>query len=90
MALMRQLKFKPTGINQARSMEFVADQLANGTKFRTLTIIDVFSKESPAISVGQRLRSEHVVVTLNRSVARRGLRANNGSTQAGDPPLMRF
>jgi putative transposase len=43
----------------------VADQLANGMKFRTLTIVDVFSKEALAIEVGQRLRSEHVVATLN-------------------------
>jgi putative transposase len=41
-------------------------------KFRTLTIVDVFSKEALAIEVGQRLRSEHVVATLNRLAARRG------------------
>jgi len=27
------------------NMDLVADQRANGTKFRTLTIVDVFSKE---------------------------------------------
>jgi putative transposase len=30
-------------------MDFVADQLANGMKFRMLTIVDVFSKEALAI-----------------------------------------
>lgn len=30
-------------------MDFVADQLANDMKFRTLTIVDVFSKEALAI-----------------------------------------
>ena len=31
------------------------------TKFRTLTIVDVFSREALAIEVGQRLRGENVV-----------------------------
>jgi putative transposase len=35
-------------------MDFVADQLANGMKFRILTIVDVFSKEALAIEVGLR------------------------------------
>ena len=30
----------------------MADQLGNGMKFRTLTIVDVFSKEALAIEVG--------------------------------------
>ena len=33
MVVTRQVKIKPTEINQAWSMDFVADQLANGTKF---------------------------------------------------------
>jgi putative transposase len=33
-------------------MDFVADQLANGIRFRALTIIDVYSKEALAIEVG--------------------------------------
>lgn len=40
-------------------MDFVADQLANAMKFRTLMIVDVFSKEALEIEVVQRLRSEH-------------------------------
>jgi putative transposase len=87
MVVTRQVKIKPTEINQAWSMDFVADQLANGTKFRTLTIVDVFSKESLAIEVGQRLKSEHVVSTLNRLVAKRGppqyLFVDNGSEFSG-------
>lgn len=61
MVVRRQAKIKPTKPNEAWSMDFVADQLANGMKFRTLTIVDVFSKEALAIEVGQRLRSDHVV-----------------------------
>lgn len=68
-------------------MDFVADQLANGMKFRTLTIVVVFSKEALAIEVGQRLRSEHVVATLNRLTAQRrapkSLFVDNGSEFSG-------
>ena len=71
MVVTRQAKIKPAKTNEAWSMDFVADQLANGMKFRTLTIVDVFSKEALAIEVGQRLRSEHVVAVLNRLAARR-------------------
>ena len=54
------------------SLDFVHDQLINGEKFRTLTIVDVFSREALAIEVGQRLRGENVVEVLNRLVKTRG------------------
>ena len=42
-------------------MDFVADQLVDGTQFRALTIVDVFTRQALAIAVGQRLRTEDVV-----------------------------
>jgi putative transposase len=57
MVVCRQARIKPTHLDQAWSMDFVADQLTNGAKFRTLTITDVYSKEALAIEVGQRLRA---------------------------------
>ena len=36
-------KFKATAPDQAWNMEFVADQLRSGTRFRSLTIVDVCS-----------------------------------------------
>lgn len=73
----------PAKPNDAWSMDFVAEQLADGSKFRTLTIVDVFTKEALAIEVGQRLKGEHVVSALNRIAARRGaprhLFVDNGS-----------
>ena len=87
MVVCRQVRIKPTAPNQVWSMDFVADQLANGAKFRTLTIIDVFSKEALAIEVGQRLGGEHVVAALNRLAAQRKapqyLFVDNGSEFAG-------
>ncbi len=87
MVVTRQAKVQPKRPNEAWSMDFVADQLSNGVKFRTLTIVDVFSKESLAIEVGQKLRGEHVVEMLNRLVAQRGapkyVFVDNGSEFSG-------
>jgi putative transposase len=68
-------------------MDFVADQLAHGARFRTLTIIDLFSKEALATEVGQRLGGEHVVAALNRLAAQpkapQYVFVDNGSEFAG-------
>jgi len=58
--------------NDAWTLDVVADQLANGPRFRALTVVDVCTRESLAIEVGQHLRSEHVVQVLNRLTAQRG------------------
>lgn len=52
-------------------MDFVADQLADGTKIRMLTIIDVYTQEALAIVVNNRLRGADVVAALNGLVERR-------------------
>lgn len=87
MVVTRQAKITPVQPNEAWSMDFVADQLTNGMKFCTLTVGDAISKESLAIEVGQRLRSEHVVAALNRIAAQRGslkcLFVDNGSEFSG-------
>ena len=73
--------------NDIWSLDFVADQLADGTRFRALTVVDVFAREALAIEVGQRLAGEHVVAVLNRlAAARRApqyLFADNGSEFSG-------
>lgn len=52
--------------NQVWSLDFVADQLTDGRRFRALTIVDVFTRESLAIEVGQALKGTDVVEVLNR------------------------
>ena len=52
-------------------MDFVSDQLVNGTRFRVLTIVDVYTREVLAFTVGKRLRAEDVVQVCNKMVARR-------------------
>jgi putative transposase len=52
MVVTRRERFMPQRPNEAWSMDFVADQLVNGDRFRALTIVDVFSREALAIEVG--------------------------------------
>ena len=62
----REERFLAKEPNEAWSIDFVSDQLQDGRRFRSLTIVDVFTRESVAIEVGQSLRGEDVVRTLNR------------------------
>ena len=47
-------------------MDFLHDQLATGQKIRVLTVIDTFSRLSPALDARFRYRGEDVVTTLER------------------------
>ena len=68
-------------------MGFVHDNLANGSKLRLLTVIDVFTRECLAIEIGARLRGEHVTSVLDRLVYLRGkpetVFCDNGAESAG-------
>jgi len=46
---------------QCWSMDFVADQLFNGRKFRVLTLVDNFSRQCLATRVGQSIKEIDVV-----------------------------
>nr|WP_256208686.1 DDE-type integrase/transposase/recombinase [Nitrosospira briensis] len=82
-ARLRQPKHEVTAINQIWSMDFVADALFDGRRLRALAVVDNYTRESLAIEVGQNLKGEDVVNTLNRIAIERGLRAtikvDNGS-----------
>jgi putative transposase len=73
--------------NEVWGMDFVADQLADGRKIRTLTIVDLFTRECLGIEVGFTLRADHVVAAMNRLKHDRGLperiTTDNGSEFAG-------
>ena len=87
MVVLRRERVRPRTADEVWSLDFVSDQLANGTRFRALTVVDVFSREALAIEVGQRLGGEHVVAVLNRLVAQRRapnyLFVDNGSEFSG-------
>jgi putative transposase len=54
-------------INETWAMDFVHDQLATGRKFRVLTIIDTFSRFSPAVDPRFSYRGEDVVLPWSAS-----------------------
>jgi putative transposase len=71
-------------LNQCWSMDFVADSLFNGQRFRCLTIVDNFSRYCHAIRVAKSIRGTDVVEVMealkekNRSVPQR-IQVDNGS-----------
>jgi putative transposase len=48
------------------SLDFLSDSLADGRRFRILTIVDNVSRVSPAIEVGMSVTGERVVAVLER------------------------
>jgi putative transposase len=79
---------RPKCINRIWSMDFVHDRLANQSKFRMLTIVDHFSRESVAIEVGKSLLAKDVIRCLSRLKVIRGLpeiiTVDNGSEFSGN------
>jgi putative transposase len=70
--------------NQCWSMDFVADQLFDGRKFRTLTVIDNYSRKCLGILVGQSIRGEQVAdfmdyIKTKEGGAPRRIQVDNGS-----------
>ena len=63
---------QPTRTNESWRMDFMADQLFSGQRFRILTLVNNFRRESLAIRVGQRLTGDHVVETLQAVTMQRG------------------
>jgi len=61
-----------TRSNECWSMDFVSDQLFSGQRFRILTLVDNFTRESLATHAGKRLTGDHVVAVLEEIVKRRG------------------
>jgi len=72
-AVHRQERMRPAGPNQVWAMDFVSDQLSDGRKIRSLTVVDIFTRESLAIEVGQSLKGEDVVRALTRLQQLRGV-----------------
>jgi len=72
-----------TAANQVWAMNFVSDALFNGKRFRSLTVVDTFTRECLAIEVGQGLKGDNVAAVMERIKFLRGavpakIRADNG------------
>jgi putative transposase len=65
-AKLRSDRKPPSAPNQVWARDFLSDQLFDGRQIRILTIVDAFSKLSPAIDVRFRYTGADVVATLNR------------------------
>jgi len=59
--------------NERWSMDFVSDSLHDGRRFRVLTLVDHFSRVSPAIEVGSSITGKRVVAVLERLAKAHGL-----------------
>jgi len=51
------------------SVDFMADQLADGRRFRIFAAVDHFSRECVCVEVGQSLTAEAVTAALERAIA---------------------
>jgi len=71
-AKLRDGRLPATEPNQVWAMDFVHDQLFDGRKIRVLTIVDAFTRFSPAIDVRQSYRGANVVETLERAAGEIG------------------
>lgn len=63
---------KPTRRTERWSMDFVSDTLGDGWPFRCFTLVDDFTRESPAIEVAHSLPAAKVIQVLERVIAERG------------------
>ena len=53
------------------TMDFMSDQLADGRRFRVLTVLDVYTRECLALVAGQSFRGSDVAEILSRMVEER-------------------
>jgi hypothetical protein len=69
--------------NDCWSMDFLSDQLFDGRKIRVLTIVDNFTRVSPAIDVRLSYRGADVVATGADCISLRTAEAYPGGQRAG-------
>jgi transposase InsO family protein len=77
------IRLRPEYKNHVWSYDIVCERTHDGRPLRILTIIDEYTRESLAISVGRRVTSESVIEQLTDLFIRKGLpehiRSDNGS-----------
>lgn len=72
-AVHREERRPATARNDIWSMDFVADELTDGRRFRALTILDLYTRQCLDIAVGRGLTGQDVAATLERLRFDRGL-----------------
>lgn len=74
-AATRVVRVQPGAAHERWAMDFIHDQLADGTAFRVLSIVDLYTRECVGLVPALRLRAEDVVATLSQMRDERGIPA---------------
>ena len=73
---------KAEHINHVWTYDFMSDQTEDGRSLKFLTVLDEFTRESPAIEVGRSIRAKDVIAVLEYLFVVRGtpayIRSDNG------------
>lgn len=72
-AVPRQVRESPVQPNERWSMDFISDALAQGRRFRCLTLVDDFTRECPLIEVDTSIPALRVIRGLEHLALTRGL-----------------
>lgn len=77
------IRLRPCWPNHVWAYDFVADKLTDGTKIRTLTVIDEYTRECLSLRTGYSLKADDVMDVLTDLFITRGIpdyiRSDNGS-----------
>ena len=68
----REGRSQTTSVNERWSMDFMSDELYDGSRIRVLTLVDNHSRESLALHVARRIRGRNVVEILQAVAKHRG------------------
>lgn len=76
------------GADQVWAMDFVSVALADGRRARVLCVLDIYTREAPAVRADARFTADMVVRVLDERKCRRGvpasIRGDNGPEFAGE------
>ena len=62
----------PVRPDERWSMDFVSDVLADGRRFQTLNVLDMYTREAVVMGVAFSLPADAVTTALDRAIAERG------------------
>lgn len=78
---------RPLGPNEQWTLDFVTDALADGRRFRVLTVLDVFSRQCLALDAATHFPAARVTLVLDRIIVQRSqpnvMTLDNGPEFAG-------
>jgi len=77
------IRLRPCWPNHVWAYDFVAERLKDGTKIRTLTVVDEYTRECLSLRTAYRLQADDVMAVLTELFTMRGIpdhiRSDNGS-----------